>query len=446
MNGLLQRINVLYDRKAYIKRLMASPVKYELSPGICNFGATCFHNSVAQLFYRIEELTQFITNDVIYDQYKKDSYIRHFIELLRLMKARGDDKINRVISDQQELVIKSICPMIRGYTAKSMADSSELLFQIFDRLLINCELSSGNLIEQELKIQVDEICAIEEKDTYKSPVVIKKFPDDDPRNFFLSTVQTFLCPLNIDLPINKVYSAPSPGEQEQFDSELASKYIQTGKIDIRKMIQECNVYDVLRSIVVPVVSVNITDANKDALLSSIIDVNETIDVIYRKSDTITPKLGYSSHRTYVTKTNIIPNKYLIIHLNIFNQNYKVDPPIVEKILHTVKLTDYDNILRVIHYDNYIKKEKKYELVGIIVHTGKKIDSGHYYAYILHNDVWYEYNDSIRTKMADVESNIQNIIKDTPYILLYRDASHRMLYKTHDIDKIPNDLSNYLESI
>ena len=37
----------------------------------------------------------------------------------------------------------------------------------------------------------------------------------------------------------------------------------------------------------------------------------------------------------------------------------------------------------------------YDLVGVICHFGRHVNSGHYIAYVLENDMWLKYNDSSR---------------------------------------------------
>lgn len=56
-----------------------------------------------------------------------------------------------------------------------------------------------------------------------------------------------------------------------------------------------------------------------------------------------------------------------------------------------------------------KDDKNYKLTGVIVHSGNKTESGHYYSYKLNlkNNEWYRYNDSSvkKVKWDDIKNNI-----------------------------------------
>ena len=73
-------------------------------------------------------------------------------------------------------------------------------------------------------------------------------------------------------------------------------------------------------------------------------------------------------------------------------------------------------------------EETIYLCGIIYHEGNSLTSGHYYAEIQYNDIWYLANDT----------HVKPIIKPTltgclkvPYILLYRKLLPKIHFTIHD---------------
>jgi uncharacterized UBP type Zn finger protein len=77
--------------------------------------------------------------------------------------------------------------------------------------------------------------------------------------------------------------------------------------------------------------------------------------------------------------------------------------------------------------NGIGNKTVMKLCGIIVHCGKSISSGHYYA-IIRNEQgkWVKYNDNL---ISSIEGNCINSINpeadETPYILLYKRLARRL---------------------
>jgi len=59
------------------------------------------------------------------------------------------------------------------------------------------------------------------------------------------------------------------------------------------------------------------------------------------------------------------------------------------------------------------KPPPYELVGVLVHAGKRCESGHYLAFIKRGDFWYKANDEVVTKVS-----IDIVLKQQAYILFY----------------------------
>ena len=59
------------------------------------------------------------------------------------------------------------------------------------------------------------------------------------------------------------------------------------------------------------------------------------------------------------------------------------------------------------------KPPPYELVGVLVHAGKRCESGHYLAFIKRGDFWYKANDEVVTKVS-----IDIVLRQQAYILFY----------------------------
>ena len=59
------------------------------------------------------------------------------------------------------------------------------------------------------------------------------------------------------------------------------------------------------------------------------------------------------------------------------------------------------------------KPPPYELVGVLVHAGKRCESGHYLAFIKCGDCWYKANDEVVTKVS-----LDIVLRQQAYILFY----------------------------
>mmetsp|Transcript_10796 Transcript_10796/g.30345 ORF Transcript_10796/g.30345 Transcript_10796/m.30345 type:complete len:969 (-) Transcript_10796:41-2947(-) len=67
----------------------------------------------------------------------------------------------------------------------------------------------------------------------------------------------------------------------------------------------------------------------------------------------------------------------------------------------------------------------YQLVGVLVHTGRSCDSGHYYSFVRSGDRWYKCNDATVT-----EVNVDVVLKQKAYMLIYEVEGMR---KEHDCE-------------
>jgi len=99
-------------------------------------------------------------------------------------------------------------------------------------------------------------------------------------------------------------------------------------------------------------------------------------------------------------------KNLIISLNRFNNKGRKLNQLV-KFPEALDLNEF--------CAGYNKTGSIYELYGICNHHGNSM-GGHYYAYVKHNDKWYNFNDSSVTEIS-----AESLITNSAYCLFYRTA-------------------------
>ena len=79
----------------------------------------------------------------------------------------------------------------------------------------------------------------------------------------------------------------------------------------------------------------------------------------------------------------------------------------------VEFSEKLNIKKYIDTECGYGKECEYELYGVGNHSGN-IDFGHYFAYVKLNGNWYEFNDSIVSKIGRINTNSREV-----YTLFYK---------------------------
>ena len=123
------------------------------------------------------------------------------------------------------------------------------------------------------------------------------------------------------------------------------------------------------------------------------------------------------HVNAVKKMDIYKSPYyLIFQLKRFKQDN--DGSSIFNIFNSSKNTTFiDFPITNLDLSNYILSENnkgaKYDLIGVINHYGGE-SFGHYTAYCLNNNKWYEFNDE---SVSSIKKN--NIISSAAYVLFYR---------------------------
>ena len=85
---------------------------------------------------------------------------------------------------------------------------------------------------------------------------------------------------------------------------------------------------------------------------------------------------------------------------------RIDPYYSTKSRVNVAFKEFIDLKEFCDFDLY-KNNTKYRLFGTINHIGS-INSGHYYAYIRINEIWYEFNDSIVRKVYSMDFNNSSV--------------------------------------
>jgi ubiquitin C-terminal hydrolase len=358
-------------------------VQNKIPPGIPNVGNTCFHNSVAQLFYRMTEITNFITIDKIQNQYKKESPINSFIGLLKLMKNNNLDR-----ASLNNLVMGNICPIIPIYNRGTQQDADELLNSLLRGLFPDCP-------DHYLNIDDPKIC----KKVNENIVISKKFPKNDPRNFFRFKKDYEFCETDL----------------------ITDDLDKIDDVTLKRNLTSCNLFKKHKTIVEIILQYNPME-HKSQNIS--IGINNLIEPIITNNNNNIKKLFIIHYKVHDV------SKYIFIHLESFKYDLHGNST---KKSHKVILDD-------IKLNN-----NTYKLVGIIYHIGTSINSGHYVANIKYDNKWYEFNDSIVTPLDSYDKNyLKGNGNKLPYIVLYEriDGNFPLI----NPNNVPNELNNYLEDI
>jgi len=148
---------------------------------------------------------------------------------------------------------------------------------------------------------------------------------------------------------------------------------------------------------------------KQLIIQLAISENLEVDNINKYLEEKKEKLPKNTiHYTDKKEQYYFFNNYCLIQLKVFKYEKQG-----AKIKH--KIRDISKNIKNTNGDEY-------ELMGVVVHMGSSLISGHYMAYVKRNNIVYKCNDN------NITNGIQfnNIPSDeTPYILLYKKVSHNI---------------------
>lgn len=419
----LDILNILYNQKTMIKNTLNNysinknnnlAGNFHLAPGINNFGNTCFHNATIQLLYRIEELTDFLMYDNVFNQFKDNTNIKRYVSLIRNMHQS-----NTIINDKN--LVMSTCNISFRNFQFTQEDAQELLNSILDKLSLTPGKCTDVTIDYKINKQV--ICD-------KNKNLIKTFPNTDPRNFIIFKKSDLQCNTGINGVDTSYFKDNIAKNKFGLRTQLLIEY--------NKCIQN-NKFSKLYTRDENMLQLNIINQNKTNVEDIISDIQfQSFDNIIKQQKYIIKKDNMGNDKIYFEKNIIKFNKYLICHLLIFDfQNNGI------KVKSNLQLAKNNGFITINENNNKIE----YELVAIVVHSGQNIQSGHYLAYIKHNTGWYHYDDTVRTQIntnSDYNSMVQYMKSknEDPYIVLYRQKS-KYKFNIYNPNSIPQDMNNYL---
>jgi len=411
-----------------------------IAPGIENLGVTCFHNAATQLFYRIVELRDFLSNDKIYNQYpltfkvgsqNLDNPFRKWLEILRIMKNTTESYIKK---EKILTIVPTACNVI--FSGSSIQqDSQEFLSKMID--FMTCTKATEGINDRgRRKINCD------------ANISEKKLGYNDPRTFLNIISEDHLCDIGIIIDkseflsklkdISKGYQNAKDKhdirwEKEEFDDNKFEQYIKTNIKTLDIQSKKCTNY-ILRDDpkITQILKIEL-DNNTTKSISELIE-----DMRFPQTDAYSQSeiKNKNKYKIVVKRFNYKPNKYLIIHLNIFETIIIPGAsPIYNKKDHHIKLADENGEFVFKYLDNKIEKQKTYELIGMVNQFGS-LTGGHYTAHIKYNNVWYEYNDRERTKKNDITQAYSSA-----YLVLYREKNIDPI-ETIDINNVLDKLEEY----
>jgi ubiquitin C-terminal hydrolase len=326
--------------------------------GLANLGNTCFINSCIQIFSHTYELNEFLDNE----SYKKKIKNKH--ESLLLVEW---DNLRKILWNENCIVspgkfIKTIQKVaklkdIEIFTGYSQNDASEFLL-----FLIDC---FHNSISREVKFTIS----------------------GKPEN------ETDILAIKCFKMIENCYKKDYSEIWNLFYGVHVSEII---RVDNDKIISQTPEPYFMIDLPIP-------PNNKSPSLIDCFNYYVDGEIIENyKTDETNEILNIKKRIIFWSFPNI-----LTIDLKRFNNKFQKN-----KIFVTFPL---DN-LNLSHYIIGYKKEKyKYELYGIINHSGS-VMGGHYTSYVKNaNGKWYHYNDTSVTEITINES----IISPKTYVLFYR---------------------------
>lgn len=332
--------------------------------GLLNLGNSCYLNSALQILSNIHELNEYI-----------DSHLGETLDInnldSRLMKEWNDLRIlmwsknviiapNRFKKTIEYVSTKKNWDTFSGFEQN---DANEFLFFLLS--IFHNSLKSNNTKRIRRTILLKEQLFLREK--YK-----------DFNDFFNS--------------VHKEYS---------YVDYLFTSYLKIQYIDKETKKVITSNYENHYSIDLPLNKLSISECLQDLFEPEQLN-KENENQYYDDKE--------ERYKDVIKKTTILQTPtYLLIQLKRWNMNLKKN----QRVIHydVDKLLTFENYF----YDkNRVALSKKYQLFGIINHSGN-IQGGHYTSIIRNaNGKWYDYNDAMITEIPSTK-----VIGNKNYCLIYR---------------------------
>ena len=333
--------------------------------GLLNIGNSCYLNSALQIISNIHELNEYINLRLT-----ENSDINNLDK--RLMKEWNDLRIlmweknviispNRFKKTVEYVSEKKNWDSFSGYEQN---DASEFLFFLLNIFHESLKLKKEDKQLLKLFLTKEQIFL---RNTYK-----------DFNNFFNS--------------VHKEYS---------YIDHLLTIYFKVQYVDKETNKVITTRYENAYSLDLPVTKLSVSECIQDIFKPEELS-KENDNQYYEDKE--------NKYKDVLKKTEIFQSpKYLLIQLKRWSMNLKKNQRIIHfDINEPLSLSDYT------YAKNKFSLSKKYELFGIINHSGN-ISGGHYTVLIKNtNGKWYDYNDAMITEISP-----NKVIGNKNYCLIYR---------------------------
>jgi len=466
-NNLTTILNIITEienrRKQFIIRK-----EDKTAPLLKNLGVTCFHDAATQLFYRIEELKDFLVQDKVYNQYPKqfnvngkmiDNPFVNWIDILREMnKATG---ITIDFKTLQTKVPITCSVLFSGHNVQQ--DSQEFLIKMLE--FMTCKRVAIKKEKGEEKVECTD------------NILKGRLDVNDPRNFLTIVIEDHICDLNKTLDKSFLRSMKEEFQREYgrepnktdkkwdkmvLNQEKWENYKKTNWLNFEKWYTNCRNYNINKSESEYFLKLDFNEPTEEdkkkpdykpkdiaMVIKDMMDFNLPNDQPAKymaKENRIDEQVEYN---IVAQRRNYKPNKYLIVQLSIFGvkEEYTNTGDVKQipfKKSHDIVLANDIGEFTFTYLDDKTEKHKTYELIGMVNHSGT-LKRGHYIAHIKYNGKWYVYNDMSNEIYPDPSKTKDQVditqAYSSAYLVLYREKNIDPV-EVIDPNKIPDQLEKY----